>query len=89
MNLTDKQKADLTAAGISWQQFLANLAEEAPQIIALILALLGKKQAKAAAKKAVVGCDHHACCCDALTAILKAAEIEANHLCQCCEEQYG
>ena len=84
MQLTDKQKADLAAAGINWQQLLANLAAEAPQIIAIVLSILGVKQSAKTAKKAVVGCDHKCCCAEALAAILKAAEIEANHLSQCC-----
>lgn len=83
MQLTDTQKAALTAAGIDWAKLLQDFAQYAPQIIQIILAIVAGQQPSTAKQAAAGGCDHAACCQAALEASLQTTALIAQHLCQC------
>lgn len=89
ITLTPAQEHVAASSGINWTALLKELAQAAlqnlPALVSFILGLLSTKQTPA--KTAAAGCcDHHCCCCKALEAILYAAQIEAEHCCECCCE---
>lgn len=95
VTLTQPQEhvcALVEATGFDWIGLIQKLGQIAAKVIPIIIGIFAGNQPAPAPPISPVNqgiqgvqcCDHHACCADALKAILHAAEIEAKHMCECC-----